>query len=322
MRMARPSPSRRKALKWATAGTALVWGTLSASVAVSRCEPDDRGPGPVQSATGVVAASGGADASNPPPVLVEKPDGRFEGPICGLCPPDLGETDASADASELPETDDWKVLLDHPFSVGDNRGVLGENPADLRGALSHEVAIGGVATFREAAIRLWKGRLQQRWVDDRRLELQRAVRMPAPDWREGPDDFLVAAWHRQGRWLQVMRGERAFALRTGFDPRCGPSPAEQTAAALALGEKLLRAVPTDLCLRRWLGGGGAHHVWSFIAHPEEIPCDPSEWPLTMAVRIEDEKVLLSFAIPHCVGHFGPTPPWFARKVAKDDAIEE
>jgi len=257
-------------------------------------------------------------------VLVEKPDGRFEGPICGLCPPDLEAVTASDDASDLPESDDWSVLLAHPFTDQRFGTAFGSSPADLRDALQHEVGIRSVPKFREAAVRLWKGRLQPRWLDDRRVELERAVRLPDKDWSVPPSDFLIAAWHRHGRWLQLLRGERTFALRTSFAPRCGPTSAEQAAAALALAGELLRGVPADLCRQAWTGGGENGHVAAGLPYRYGSIFEPSEWPLSMKIWVEDDKVVLSFWIPeYHGGHFGPPkPPWFARKVAFDDALDE
>jgi hypothetical protein len=339
MSLDRPSVRRRSALKWATTATALVWAALCVAFAASRCEPDERSSASESSRSEQETASSAQDATVassaetttstpdvavPAPPLSEEPDGRFTGSICGLCPSDLWKNDSPSPREQTAATDDWDVLLAHPFTVREPESALGKKPGDLRTAFKFEVPMASLPKHRDLVAKFWRAQLNPRWLDERRVDLQRAVRIPDPQYPNLPDDYVIAAWHREGRWLQLLRREAAFAIRTSFEPRCGMRPAEQTAAALALAGELLRDLPPNLCQREWGGGAAsATYVDAGLPYLYRNLWEWREWPLTAKIRIQGDKVLLTFAIPR--EELPPSErkrPWFARRRPNDDGIED
>lgn len=256
------------------------------------------------------AASATASVEHP---LVARGD-RFDGPICGLCPPDVWSDLPFAKDVDAPENDDWDALLSHPFAAAAAGTTYGRSPPNLRDSLRHEIPAEQVAGHRARAILHWRYILSPAWLHEPRITEQRALRRGI-----NGSDSLIGAWIKRGRWFQVMTTSRSFALRTSFEPRCGRGNPEQVAAALALAHQLLPAVQPALCAEDWMGAAAGPIVGASI-HGRPVT-EGGEWPETIRILVDDERVLYSFREPYRTGaSFGHhAPPWFDENVAMPSA---
>lgn len=291
--------------------TLLVAGALLSTGGCS-CQDGDRAAGwgdEARRATPTVSAprtAGSVTASVEYPL--QRQGARFEGSICGLCPPDVWADLPFVEDADAPENSDWEVLLGHPFADTSAGLKFGRRPLDLRDALRHEIPVDLVPGHRAVAIGALRYRLSPVWIHEPQLGKQRPLR------GINGRDTLVSAWIKRGRWFQVLSTRRAFALRTSFEPRCGRGTPEQVAAALALAHELLPAVQPALCAERWRGGSSGLMRWAgFFGRPLTML---EEWPRTISIVINGDRVMFSFRDPYNPGRtFGnPVPPWFDEKL--------